>query len=266
MRHYSNLLLAMGLGGLNTSGAQLGTDIEELRSVLHGDGGGMDGGDLRQVLGELLGGGDLDGDMDGDHTGALLGALLGKRKDQLPPRWQQSLSSIIADYQKAQQFRSRLPNHAADRLIHMLNQPMQVASQPSIAPRVPGVNAPAEGVITLGFPTQVFTATGATSYTATTLPQRPGRLKRMIMTATKTGATGGAVVVQDIKIGTVSCLLSGDPLPIEMFAGNVMDGILKPVPFSVGSTVEILFGIIGLPVGADTVIVTAGAFANTVVS
>lgn len=69
----------------------------------------------------------------------------------------------------------------------------------------------------LGFGTFNFTDASALSCILKATPQRRGKPKRLTVTAQGTALGLGLLSVADIKIGTISQLMSADPIPADMF-------------------------------------------------
>jgi|FLYL01.1.fsa_nt_gi hypothetical protein len=94
-----------------------------------------------------------------------------------------------------------------------------VLTKPPLINPIPGVPGRAGAYLPLGLGRFNFTSATATSNTFTTNPQKPVRPRRLWITiARSAGASGIAVDVTDIKVGTASMLAGVESIPAEQFA------------------------------------------------
>lgn len=124
---------------------------------------------------------------------------------------------------------------------------------PSYINRSPSAGKKAE--FPLGLSTVTFNAGSGTVLTMLAKPQRVAKPSRL--TIDFAGDAPGLLTVLDIKVGTLSQLVSNDPLPVAMFRPDAVGNTLEIAELGPGIELEITIGISTPPLLAETVTVSA---------
>lgn len=123
----------------------------------------------------------------------------------------------------------------------------------------PGAPAISEMMLPLGLGSFTVTATSATTFTLTAVPQLAYRGERLILSAfTSAGTDAGALfVINDIKVGQRSQLVSPSALPAAAFAATAFGVRLAIDPAVPGVIITVSVSYIGPALGeADTATIT----------
>jgi hypothetical protein len=123
----------------------------------------------------------------------------------------------------------------------------------------PGAPAISEMMLPLGLGSFTVTATSATTFTLTAVPQLAYRGERLILSAfNTTGADAGSLfVINDIKVGQRSQLVSPSALPAAAFAATAFGVRLAIDPAVPGVIITVSVSYIGPALaGDDTATIT----------
>lgn len=123
----------------------------------------------------------------------------------------------------------------------------------------PGAPAISEMMLPLGLGSFTVTATSATTFTLTAVPQLAYRGERLILSAFNAtgGDAGGLFVINDIKVGQRSQLVSPSALPAAAFAATAFGVRLAIDPAVPGVIITVSVSYIGPALtGDDTATIT----------
>ncbi len=140
---------------------------------------------------------------------------------------------------------SRRPSRRVSQAIRRAQRP------PSYMKTRPRAGAQAE--FPLGFSTIQFVNGGPTTLVMTGTPQRRGKPNRLTLIEARSAATVvGLVTIQDIKVGTLSQMMSNDPLPAGMFSADAVGTELEIAEVGPGIETTLIITISAAPPAGET--------------
>lgn len=110
----------------------------------------------------------------------------------------------------------------------------------------------------MGFSTFQFVNGGPTSAILTATPQRRGKPNRLTAISARSAVTAsGLLIINDLKVGTLSQLVSNDPIPWDMFAADAVGTGLEIAEVGPGIEVAILVSLTAAPPVGETIDISA---------
>lgn len=116
----------------------------------------------------------------------------------------------------------------------------------------------------MGLGVATFTNVSGTTINLTAAPQRPYRVRKMVIAVTRTGATAtGAITFNNLKVGSNDQQVSGGAVPAELFADAVQGNFIRFDTASPGVNISLDISTTIAPGAGDSITVTVGFVGET---
>lgn len=153
-------------------------------------------------------------------------------EDMLGADWRQVAAMTAnpagAGYAALQAYKRR---KAAQRAYRAKGAPMLIRKAPPLINKVPGVSAPSQVKIPLGFGAALLNANAlangsSVSTNATATPQVPVRGGRLVLNRFDSGTSACPILITNVQVGQQSIFASAQGVPVEAFGPTATDTVL----------------------------------------